>query len=311
MAEVTRPCEDDIARARAAFPRMTFDEFGFGVLPGTTRANVSRWEANLRQDDVVVCSFPKSGTNWVKQIVHVIRLRGDPALVEKYSKVDLSELINLPEAIPDFDFSKVEELKPRAFFSHFPYEFLPKGARYVYVMRSMPDATASLYRYALGFPDNLPNHDVNDMAQLMMDGLLYYGRWESHLASFLAQRDNPSVLLVKYEDLKADLAREVDRIAKFMGFDLNEEELGCVAEFSSFAYMKEHSDLIQGRSWARDNLKLETQEKYTLVADGSSNKQVFSQEMVESMERHFKEKAAPLFGMPEFQSWADLKVREG
>uniref|UniRef100_A0A7S1AJB4 Sulfotransferase domain-containing protein n=1 Tax=Noctiluca scintillans TaxID=2966 RepID=A0A7S1AJB4_NOCSC len=311
MAEVIRPSEDDIARARAAFPRISFDEFGFGVQDTTTRVAVAHWEANLRQDDVVVCSFPKSGTNWVKQIVHVIRLRGDPALVEKYSKVDLSELINIPEAIPDFDFSKVEELKPRAFFSHFPYEILPKGARYIYVMRNMPDATASLYKYVLGFPDNLPNHDVNDMAQLMMDGLLFYGRWESHLAGFLAQRENPSVLLVKYEDLKEDLAGEVDRIAKFMGFDLNEKEVGCVAEFSSFAYMKEHSDLIQGRSWARDHLKLETKETYTLVADGTSNKQGFSQEMKDAMQRHFRENAAPLFGMPELQSWADLKVREG
>ena len=143
-------------------------------------------------------------------------------MVAKYSKVDKLELINIPESILDVDFSKVEEPKRRAFFSHFPHDDLPQGARFICVVRDMPDATASLCKFLLGCLD----HDINDVPNAWCNGVLFHGSWESHVASVLAQCDTPNVFLVKVEDLNADSAEEMARVASF-------KELGRVAEFSS------------------------------------------------------------------------------
>lgn len=305
---VPRPSDEDVARATEAQPRIRFDEFGYGVAYITTKANVAHMEANLRSDDIVICSFPKSGTNWVKQIVQMIRLRGDPALVEKYSQEDLSTYINFPDSIANFDFSKVEELKPRAFFSHFTYHDIAKGARYIYVMRDHEDATASLYNYAKGGGSAWQNHTLDDCARMMMEGLCYHGAWEAHIGSWLDHRENPNILFLKYEDMKENLAREVSRIAQFMGFDLTGDELARVLEFSSFSYMKEKADTIQGRKFMESVFQTEFADSYTIVREGTTKKDVFSPEVVAAFDRHFKEKAAPAWGMPELESYGQLKI---
>ena len=293
MCSIAPPSDVDVARAKAALPHISFGDFGFGVGSTYSRDSVEHMERNLRSDDVVVCSYPKSGTNWVKQIVQMVRFRGDPALVERYAEVDLSTMINLPEAIPHFDFAAVEEPKPRAFFSHLPCSEIAKGARYIYVVRDMPDVAASLFKYLGYVKGNFVNHDVNDVAQLMMDSLLFSGSWEAHVAGFWQQRQNPNVLFLTFEGMKRDLAGTVARIAAFMNFTLTEEELGRVAEMSSFDYMKKHEDKIQGREWQEKVTGQGVKEGYTLVADGTSNKEVFDPAATEAMARHFREKAAP------------------
>jgi len=305
MCSVAPPSDTDVARAKAALPDISFEEFGFGVGP-ITKANVEHMERNLRSDDVVVCSYPKSGTNWVKQIVQMIRFRGDPAMVERYSEVDLSAMINIPEAIPNFDFAAVEDPKPRAFFSHMPYSDIAKGARYIYVVRNMPDVAGSLFKYLGSVKGNFPDHDVNDVAQLMMDGLLYVGSWESHVAGFWEQRQNPNVLFLTFEGMKKDLDGTIARISAFMNFDLTAEELGRVAEMSSFGYMKKHEDKIQGKEWFEKVVGTEVKETYTLVADGTSNKEIFDPQITEAMVCHFREKAAPAWGQPQLQSYAEF-----
>jgi len=305
---VSRHSEEAVARATEAQPIIRFDEFGYGVAFITTRANVAHMEANLRPDDIVICSFPKSGTNWVKQIVHMIRLRGDPALVERYTQKDLSEYINFPDSIADFDFSSVEELKPRCFFSHLNHHDIAKGARYIYVMRDHADATVSLYNYCRNAGTAYTNCSLDDCAQLNMEGLCFHGAWEEHIGSWLEQRENPNVLFVRYEDMKENLAGEISRIAKFMGFDLTDDERARVLECSSFSYMKEKAGSIQGQKFMEDVLQQKLSDDYSLVREGTTKKNVFSPEVTAAFERHFKEKAAPAWGMPQLESYAQLEL---
>ena len=47
------------------------------------------------------------------------------------------------------------------------------------------------------------------------DDLLFH-----HVATFWAERDEPNLLLVHYNDLKADLDGEMRRVAAFLGVDV-------------------------------------------------------------------------------------------
>eukprot|EP00051_Salpingoeca_urceolata_P014480 m.184496 g.184496 ORF g.184496 m.184496 type:complete len:127 (-) comp18099_c0_seq3:44-424(-) len=47
-------------------------------------------------------------------------------------------------------------------------------------------------------------------------------------------------MIVFFEDMKADLAAVVERVADFMGLDTSAERLSVATKHASFAFMKEH-----------------------------------------------------------------------
>jgi|EP00927_Polykrikos_kofoidii_P078956 hypothetical protein len=293
----------DQARAVAALPTLSFAEFDYPVANYLTRANVARMQEHLVPDDIIIASYPKSGTNWVKQIVHLIRLRADEERIRQYADKDLSQLIGWPECVADFNFTEFGELRPRAFFSHMPWKDVPKGARYIYITRDPEDIVPSYFKFVGSFDGFFANHTVNDVAQLMMDGLLFYGAWESSVASYWEQRTNPNVFILKFEDLKRDHAGSVARIAKFLKFDLTPQELARVVHMSTLSYMKEASEKISGSDWAEKATGSKVSKEYTLVDTGESGKNVLEGD---AMKRHFRQKASPLLGNP--VSYAEFKV---
>ena len=52
-----------------------------------------------------------------------------------------------------------------------------------------------------------------------------WGSWEEHVQSYWEHRERSDVLFVKYEDIKADHAGEVRRIAEFLGLSLKLEQI--------------------------------------------------------------------------------------
>ena len=62
--------------------------------------------------------------------------------------------------------------------------------------------------------------------------------WAPHLAGFWQARQRPNLLLLTFEEMKADLPQTVRQIADFMGVELTDREFTGVCEKSSFANMK-------------------------------------------------------------------------
>lgn len=93
----------------------------------------------------------------------------DPAEIAKYAGKDLSELINLPEAIADFDFDAVDSPKPRAFFSHTPWDVIPKGCKIIYIVRNPADIAPSFSKYVKEMAV-FDGYDKNDAAQFLIEG---------------------------------------------------------------------------------------------------------------------------------------------
>ena len=62
--------------------------------------------------------------------------------------------------------------------------------------------------------------------------------------SFWAERRRPNVLLVHYNDLKADRAEEMRRIAGFLGVEVPEPLWPRLVEAAGFDAMKRHGDAL-------------------------------------------------------------------
>jgi hypothetical protein len=138
------------------------------------------------------------------------------------------------------DLEAPQKAQPRAFKSHLPWDGIPKGGRYICVVRDPRDALVSMYRFFEGWffePGSITMEAFATGEYLARTPPRSY--WH-HLASWWPQRVRPDVLLLCFEDMKADLQRSVGQIAQFMGIALDRELEDIVMEQSSIEFMRRH-----------------------------------------------------------------------
>ena len=193
-----------------------------------------------RADDVFIASFPKSGTTWTQQIVRLVYSRGlihdsDPPLHTIIPWLDDSE--DLP------DLSVVDSMiYTRVFKSHNPYHLLPRklteSNRLIYVTRNAKDTAVSMYFHTFGFKMYEYDEPIEHFIDEFMAGRVEYGPYWTHLKSWHIQREQRNILVLHYEEMQADLAATVARVARFLDQPLTNEEIERIAQLSTFSSMK-------------------------------------------------------------------------
>ncbi|XP_053511620.1 sulfotransferase 1 family member D1-like isoform X1 [Artibeus jamaicensis] len=106
-----------------------------------------------RPDDLLISTYPKSGTTWVSEILDLIYNNGDTEKCKRgaiYDRVPFMELI-----VPGFE-NGIEALKnmqsPRLVKTHLPVQLLPSSfwknnCKMVYVARNAKDVAVSYYYF--------------------------------------------------------------------------------------------------------------------------------------------------------------------
>jgi aryl sulfotransferase len=215
----------------------------------------------FRDDDVIVASYPKSGTTWTQQIVCQMLFGGDPHL----RVADLSPWLDL--RIPSNE-EKLALLSAqrhrRVIKTHLPVDALvfSPSAKYVYVARDGRDVVWSLFNHhvnanqiwydllndtpgRLGPPIERPTRDILRYWRdwLAKDGFPFWPFWEC-VRGWWGVRTLPNVLLVHYANLKRDLPFELRRIASFLGIELEANRMPRVLEYCSFRWMKQNGEKV-------------------------------------------------------------------
>ncbi|KAM4603163.1 sulfotransferase 2B1-like, partial [Discoglossus pictus] len=134
---------------------MSFDYFmykGVKFPSGIYSEDVIRFAENEFQvldDDIFNVTYPKSGTNWMAEILNLIKHNGDPTwckIVPNWlrspwyeTKDGMEDLVNVPF--------------PRVISSHLPIHIFAKSfftskAKIIYTMRNPKDVVVSLYHFA-------------------------------------------------------------------------------------------------------------------------------------------------------------------
>ncbi len=215
--------------------------------------------------DVIVCAYFKAGTTWTLQIATQIAFRGRAEFDNIHHAVPWPDVPAPPLArfiIPLADPSPAT-LSPtglRVIKTHLKQRDLPfvREARYIAVTRDPKDCTVSGYHFlqSLALGPLMPT-----VAHWVDYGLspAFPDPWAEHLAEWWAVRHAPNVLFLTYEELKADHAASVRRIAEFMGVELTPDELAAVVEQSKFASMKAAGHKFEpGRvtPWGKDRVMM-------------------------------------------------------
>lgn len=182
-----------------------------GVDPDSLRRSL---EFRAGAGDVVQCTFPKSGSNWLQYITQLILKGGEPILTH-------DEISNNCRALEYMNFQDWKSPLPlRTFVTHLPLskDRMTKEAKYVYLARNPWDVCVSFFHMATNLSGyNFQDGTFEEFVDAFLAGDLGHGDYFEHVASGYALKNEPNVFFVTYEQLKKDTRGVVLRLAYFLG----------------------------------------------------------------------------------------------
>ena len=164
-----------------------------------------------RPSDVIITPYGKCGTTWLQQIFHGLRTRGDMDFD------DISRVVPWIETAHDLglDLDAPQRGQPRGYKSHLSYDLVPKGARYIVSIRD-PERRAGIGVpfHARAGSSSRQRPDRTICAERISCSRGARRDYWHHLLSWWAQRNNPNVLMLCYEQMNRDFAATVRPIAR-------------------------------------------------------------------------------------------------
>ncbi|GBP28018.1 Sulfotransferase 1C4 [Eumeta japonica] len=227
----------------------------------------------LREDDIWVATFPRSGTTWTQEMVWLINNKlnyekaADSRLMQRYIFLEFRSFLtqeiidelysNQAESHSVFvDYkSLVNAASPRFFKTHLPMPLLPAQlldtARVVYVARDPRDVAVSYYHHNKLFKVFGFTGDFKDYWEFFKNNQVEHAPFFAHVKGAWAQRNHPNMLFLFYEEMYKDLPSVVRRVAKFFEKQYSDEQLDKLCEHLTFDNMKQNAAVHP--KWLRES----------------------------------------------------------
>jgi hypothetical protein len=188
--------------------------------------------------DVFIVTPPKCGTTWMQQIVHGLRTRGSMDFDEISSVVPW---INMAHDL-GMDIHAPQVADPKAFKTHSTLDEVPKGGKYIAVVRDPCDALVSDYHFMGEMFFDKSSVSLEEFAR---EDYIPDRNVHKHILAFWEQRKDENVLALCYENMKTDLSRTIERVAAFIGIELDDELKQIVLKQSDIKFMQEHKNQFE------------------------------------------------------------------
>ncbi|XP_062993337.1 sulfotransferase 1C2-like [Elgaria multicarinata webbii] len=217
---------------------------GIPLLESTVKNWDSLWGFKARPDDLLISTYPKAGTTWIQEIVDMIQHGGDRQkcargpIYQRHPFIDLS-----PPNVP----TGVEEAEampsPRTLKTHLPVQLLPPSfwehnCKIIYVARNPKDNAVSYFHFCRmnqGMPE--PGNWDQFLEDFLV-GKITWGSWFDHVRGWWEAKKRHPILYLFFEDMKEDPAREIRKVAQFLGLQLSDVVLNRTVEHTKFETMK-------------------------------------------------------------------------
>lgn len=252
--------------------------------------------------DVFIVTPPKCGTTWMQQIVHGLRTRGSmdfDEITRVVPWIDMAQDVGIDIYAP-------QVATPRAFKTHSNLNEVPKGGKYIVIVRDPCDALVSDYHF-LG--EMFFDKDLVSLEEFACDDFIPSRGIHKHILAFWDRRKDPDILPLCYENMKADLPGTIERVAKFIGIPLDDELRQIVLKQSDIKFMQEHKEqfedhLIRKARSAAMRLPLDGQLNKVRNGQVGESKEVVPDEIRKKLDVVWQEEITLKIGL---NSYEDLR----
>ncbi|KAF8785879.1 Sulfotransferase 1C4 like protein [Argiope bruennichi] len=247
----------------------------------------------FKEDDILVASFPKTGTTWLQEIIYCI-LHG----------VDESLSQSLEDRFPylEFIYPGLDSIKKmegqRLLKTHLPYSLLPqedilkKNVKVFYIMRNPKDVAVSYYHFVRMMTiSNYSGNFDNFFEDFISDKVPYGPIWK-HYLDMWEHKNDQNILILFYEDLQKDIHGNIRKIASFLNRNPTEKEINDIANHCSFDNMSQNPT-VNYQHWDALGIRKSSEAKFMRKGQVGDWKNYFNAEMNRSMdlwiENNFKD----------------------
>ncbi|XP_053380227.1 sulfotransferase 1C2A-like [Mercenaria mercenaria] len=213
--------------------------------------------------DVLLCSYPKTGTHWTMNLLHYLMFDGD-----------LDDTMSYPPVVIDFfDIEgEVQREGRRILMSHFPPKRLPiehfaNGGKTILVFGDFKLSWEKLLKYWLQGKFPLGSY------------FEYYNSWQEEIN----RKPDLDILIVQYEDLKRNSLQEVRRIQKYLCLNHSDERLEAVLKKCSLETLKADVDSGKVKTRLIDEDGKSVLYRKGIIGDWKNQFTVAQNEMFESI----------------------------
>ncbi|XP_078503002.1 amine sulfotransferase-like isoform X1 [Lissotriton helveticus] len=237
MSSVTQDPKYEIAENR----RGTFEYKGFRILASLSTPELmdSIEDFEIRDDDVFIVTYPKSGTVFSQQVMSLIYNEG-----YRNGAENTETLHQVPWIEYDFNMGDPKtRSSPRLFCTHLPYYLVPRGltckrGKIIYVLRNPKDVLTSFYYFEKMLPYLDPTTSFEDFMEKYLKGEVFGGCWFEHFRGWHMHKDNFDFLLISFEEMVKNLRSVVVKICQFTGKHLSDLEMDSVVKQAAFKNMR-------------------------------------------------------------------------
>jgi hypothetical protein len=193
------------------------------------------------EKDVFITGFVKSGNTWLQTLTAALVFGID---VERCPDNLVQDLV------PDvYDRSYYRRYKKVAFFKSHELPS-PRYRRVVHIVRDGRDVMVSQWHHLRAMGQN--GLSLRDLVESPHHYTV--ARWQEHVSAWMRNPHGAEMILLRYEDLRADPKPHVRRLAEFLGVGVDDAVLERAIFQCSFEQMKKREVLSgwDNKRWPKD-----------------------------------------------------------
>ncbi|KAL8611072.1 hypothetical protein ACOMHN_064363 [Nucella lapillus] len=193
----------------------------------------------LRDDDIILCSYPKTGCHWLWEIVYHLRA----GTTEMGSVYKINYMIeNTPED-QQLKLPPQRILNTHVLFHQLPQKVQDGKAKIIFLYRNPKDVAVSFYNHHRKIHEYEYQGEFSDyLPGLFLKGKVDFGSYFDYIRDWEREMDSRPglpVFMVSYEELHADTFKKAKELAEFMGSSVDNDTIRGIVDKCSFNNMRE------------------------------------------------------------------------
>ncbi|KAL7018258.1 hypothetical protein ACKWTF_010693 [Chironomus riparius] len=203
-------------------------------------------EFEVREDDIFIAGFPRSGTSRTQEMAWLVANDCDFETALKY-KLEV-RCPNLDNFMSTFLFHQhtlacsLDDMpSPRTIKTHLPIQLLPdqvwtKKPKIIHISRDVKDVAISNYHFWKSMNINCP--DLREFLNCFLNDTIQYGPYRETVHNYLNIPNYENIIYITYETMHADLDGTIMKISKFLEKPIFFDNLQKLKDHLSFEKMK-------------------------------------------------------------------------